>query len=95
MAPIFAWNPRKAAANNAKHGVSFDEAATIFMDPLARIFDDIWNAGGEVRQIAIGHSASQRLLVVCYREVNSTLRIISARRATRTERADYEEETGD
>jgi uncharacterized protein len=59
----FEWEPRKAAANRKKHGVSFEEALTVFGDRLARIFDDPDHAGTEAREIIVGHSARQRLLV--------------------------------
>ncbi len=64
MGPSFEWNPRKAASNRAKHGVSFEEALTVFADALARIFDDEDHSSTERREIIIGHSSTQRLLVV-------------------------------
>jgi uncharacterized protein len=90
------WSARKAAANKAKHGVSFEEAATVFADPLARIRDDEPRLSNEPRELILGESAHRRLLVVCYREsVSGLLRIISARMATKRERSDYEEGTAD
>jgi uncharacterized DUF497 family protein len=86
----FEWDPRKAAANRKKHGVSFEEALTVFGDSLARIFDDPEHSGTEAREIIVGHSARQRLLVVCFVERGKRVRIFSARKATRKERNDYE-----
>jgi uncharacterized protein len=70
--------------------VSFDEALTVFASPMARIFDDE-DHSIEEREIIIGHSAKERLLVVCFTSQGESVRIISARKATRTERKDYEE----
>lgn len=90
----FEWDKAKAAANFKKHKVTFDEASTVFSDPLARIFDDEEHSVEERREIIIGHSVINRLLLICFteREVN-TVRIFSARQATRDERQDYEENT--
>lgn len=88
----FEWDGRKAVANLAKHQVSFEEAQTVFYDPLAYIFDDEWHSTDEPREIIIGHSYSSRLLLVNFTEREpSLIRIISARRATKQERRDYEE----
>ena len=87
----FEWDRKKASANAFKHRVSFDEALTVFADPLARMFDDEDHAKDEQREIIIGHSARQRLLVVCFSPRADALRIFSARRATRLERRDYED----
>ena len=78
-------------AGLSKHGMSFEEALTIFADPLARIFDDEDHSVDELRKIAIGHSATACLLVVCFSAGEHTVRIFSARRATKRERQDYEE----
>jgi hypothetical protein len=86
----FEWNVAKAAENRQRHGVSFGEALTVFMDPLARVFDDPDHSSEESREIIIGHSAKNRLLVVSFTE-RANLRIISARRASRRERERYEE----
>ena len=86
----FEWDPRKAAANRKKHGVSFEEALTVFGDLLARIFDDPDHSATEAREIIVGHSARQRLLVVCFVERGERVRAFSARKATRKERKDYE-----
>ena len=87
----FQWDPRKDAANQRKQGVSFDEAVSVFADRLARIFDGPDHSTEEAREIIIGHSGRRRLLVVRFTERSGTIRIISARLATRRERQDYEE----
>lgn len=88
----FEWGPNKVASNIRKHGVSFDEAVTVFKDPLAFIFDDITHAEQEHREIIIGASSLRRLILVCFVErLENVIRIISARPATRQEIKDYEE----
>ena len=87
----FEWDPQKAARNRAKHGVSFEEAATVFGDPLGRIVDDPRHSRGEQRYVLLGHSRRQRLVAVMFTERGEAVRIISERRATRQERKDYEE----
>ena len=87
----FEWDSKKAASNLAKHGVSFEEALTVFSDPLARIFDDEDHSSEEEREIIIGHSVKQRLLLVCFTARVTPIRIFSARQATKGERRDYEE----
>jgi hypothetical protein len=88
----FEWDEAKAGINLSKHGVSFLEAQTVFLDPLARVFDDELHSVGELREIIVGHSSDGRLLLVSFAEREIGLvRIISARRATRRERSDYEE----
>ncbi len=90
----FEWDPRKAAINVHKHHVNFDEALTVFNDPLARIHDDEDHSRDEQREIIIGHSVLNRLLVVCFTErAENMIRIFSARPATPTEREDHEEYT--
>ena len=91
MTPEFEWDARKAEANLKNHGVSFEEALTVFADPLGNIFDDLDHSTGERRELLIGHSAEHRLLVVSFTERNARTRIISAREATARERRDYEE----
>lgn len=91
MGVHFEWAVNKATANIAKHGVSFEEAATVFRDPLALIFDDEDHSDEELREIIIGHSDNNRLLLVCFTERDDVIRVISARKATRRERRDYEE----
>ncbi|MBP9502466.1 MAG: BrnT family toxin [Candidatus Promineofilum sp.] len=87
------WDPRKAARNLSKHEVGFEEAATVFFNPLAVIFEDEWHSESESREIIIGHSADNQLLVVIFVERKDSIRIISARRATASEQNDYEENT--
>ncbi|MFQ5341125.1 MAG: BrnT family toxin [Anaerolineae bacterium] len=90
MSVHFEWDINKATANIAKHGVSFEEAATVFRDPLASIFDDEDHSHEELREIIIGHSDGHRLLLVWFTERDDAIRIVSARKATRRERRDYE-----
>ena len=88
----FEWDPRKAAANLAKHGVSFAEAETAFYDDHAAILEDPDHSAEEERFLPLGLSAALRVLVVvhCVREAGSVIRLISARKATRSERAQYD-----
>ena len=86
----FEWDAAKAAENLAKHGVSFDDASTVFSDPLAGTILDPRHSADEVRFVTIGFSTSQRLLVVAHSDRDDRVRIISARRATRRERRKYE-----
>lgn len=84
----FTWDPRKAAANLRKHGVSFDEAATAFQDELGAYYPDTLH---EDRFILIGYSHRRRLLFVVHAEVQRDgIRLISARQATNHEKAHYE-----
>ncbi len=87
----FEWDRKKAAENQKRHGVSFDEAITIFYDPLAATVDDPDHSVEEERFITIGYSVRERLLVVSHTERKGGLRIISARRATARERKRHEE----
>ncbi len=87
----FEWDPRKAASNLSKHGVSFEEAASVFNDPLAYTFMDPDHSVGEERMLTFGVSSAGRLLVVVTTERGNALRILSARKATRHERGIYEE----
>ncbi len=91
MSLEFEWDNDKAASNQKKHRVTFEEAATVFADPLAVIFDDDAHSQEEQREIIVGHSADSRLLLVSFTERAGVVRIISARRATKREREDYEE----
>jgi uncharacterized protein len=91
MSLKFEWDSRKAVSNLSKHGVSFQEALTAFADPLARIFDDEDHSTREQREIIIGQPAKERLLVVCFTAQGESVRIFSARKATRRERKEYEE----
>ena len=87
----FVWDPAKAAENLAKHGVSFEEASTVFRDPLSQTGRDPDHSLGEERFIVFGLSTNGQLLVVAHAERNDTIRIISARPATASERTIYEE----
>jgi uncharacterized protein len=87
----FEWDQSKAASNLKKHGVSFEEAKTVFDNPLAAIFDDEAHSVNEQREIIIGHSRQNRLLLIAFTERSGNVRIISARLATRQEREDYEQ----
>lgn len=89
----FEWDPRKAAGNFRKHGVSFDEAQTVFADEHGLLIDDPEHSVDEDRFILLGVSAVSRLLVVvhCYRAEEQVIRIVSARKADRLERRQYEE----
>lgn len=87
----FEWDPDKAAGNARKHGVSFEEAETIFSDELASLIDDPDHSGEEERFLLLCLSVKLRTLVVahCYRKADDVIRIISARKATRKERDIY------
>jgi uncharacterized DUF497 family protein len=87
----FEWDPEKAEANVRKHQVSFHEAATVLEDPLSTTFPDVAHSDEEERFLTIGVSADGRVLVVAHTERDDTLRIISARLATRRERDFYEQ----
>lgn len=85
----FAWDPRKASSNRKKHGVSFEEAATVFADPLALVIEDELDPG---RTLLLGTSDRLRVLLVVHVELaDDMIRLISARRATSHERRRYEE----
>jgi uncharacterized DUF497 family protein len=86
----FEWDAEKAAANLKKHRISFDEAVTVFYDPLAATFGDPDHSDNENRLVTVGYSARTRLLVVCHVERGPDTRIISARRATAGERKRHE-----
>jgi hypothetical protein len=87
----FAWDRRKARSNQVKHGVSFEEAETVFLDESARLIDDPDHSGEEERFVLLGYSFQARCLIVshCYRESDSAIRLISARRATAQEEEVY------
>ena len=92
MALRFSWDPRKAAANRRKHGVTFEEAATVFADRLSvTIPDPDHSTIKEDRFVIVGQSEPERLLVVSHVERGDDIRLISARLATRRERRIYEE----
>lgn len=90
---MFEWDTRKAAVNRAKHGVSFEEAGTVFGDPDALDGPDRRHSGQESRFLRLGRAATGRVLIVAYtvrrRDDGESIRIISARRASRKERAAY------
>jgi uncharacterized DUF497 family protein len=86
----FEWNEEKAKQNLKKHGVSFEEAVTVFYDPLSATFDDPDHSVGEYRYITIGLSSRDRLIVVAHTERGENLRIINARPATAHERKRHE-----
>jgi uncharacterized protein len=87
----FTWDPAKAAANLGKHGVSFEDASTVFRNPLAKVLPDPTHSERELRSLIIGHSAGGRLLLVVFTEATGRIRIISAREASARERREYEE----
>ena len=87
----FEWDPKKAADNLAKHEVSFQEAATVFDDPLSVTVPDPDHSFEESRVIIVGESRRGRLLIVSHAERGDRIRLVSARELTRTERSVYEE----
>lgn len=95
MSLAFEWDDKKAKQNVKKHGVSFEEASTVFGDPLARTIPDPSHSEDEDRFVTLGESTRRRLLVVVFTERGDNIRIISARVATRRERQDYEEDIED
>ncbi len=90
----FEWYGPKGAANVAKHKVTFDEAMRVFSDPLGRITDDPRHSEGEERFVLLGESDRGRLLVVMFTERSEAIHVISARKATRRERREYEDREG-
>jgi uncharacterized protein len=91
MRPGFEWEQDKADANLKKHRISFDEAATVFLDPFSITMPDPDHSIGEQRYVDVGSSERQRVLVVAYTQRGMNIRIISCRRATPSERRAYEE----
>ena len=89
--PTFEWDPEKAAANLKAHKVSFEDAVTVFQDRLAVVHPDPDQSEGESREILVGHSIKGHLLLVSFTDRESRIRVISARRANRWERGEYEE----
>ena len=91
---MFEWDPRKAEANAAKHGVSFDEPVTVFLDANALDGPDLQHSMAELRFLRLGRAAGGHVLMVAYTLRRSgdaeTIRLISARRASRRERATYD-----
>ena len=93
MELTFEWDEEKDLSNRKKHGVSFDEAKTVFNDPFSITIADVQHSEDEHRYIDIGLSARGRLVVVSYTERASHIRIISCRKATKSERKSYEQAT--
>lgn len=89
----YEWDPAKAAANLRKHGISFAEAASVFLDPMALTFEDPDHSDQEDREITIGVSGKQRVLFVSHAARRDRIRIISVRKATRKEQRQYAERT--
>jgi hypothetical protein len=89
---VFEWDPRKVELNVRKHGVTFDEASTVFGDPLAMLMPDPDHSIGEERYLLLGMSNRRTLVVVAFAERPPRTRLISARRATRQEQRRYEQE---
>lgn len=87
----FVWDTTKSIANLQKHRVSFEEAETVFNDPLAVTVNDQRHSEAELREIIIGHSDFDRLLFISFTERSEDIRLISAREATRQERKKYED----
>lgn len=92
---VFEWDPRKATANAAKHGVTFDDAVTVFVDPNALDGPDLVHSAIEARCLRLGRAANGRMLMVAYTvrrgdDDAEKIRLISARRASRRERAAYD-----
>ena len=87
------WDSSKNKENEKKHAISFEEAQTVFYDPLTKVAPDVEHSESEDRFLAVGYSFMNRLLLVvhCYRESEQVIRIISARKATRKEKCQFEE----
>ena len=89
---LFEWDKEKAKANVKNHGVTFEEASTVFNDDIAKVFFDEIHSDDEIREILVGYSVKNRMLVVCFTETEQErVRIITAREPTKLERRDYEE----
>ena len=91
MALQFEWDSKKSQSNKRKHGITFEEASTIFGDPLSITIHDPAHSIGEDRFVTIGTSVNDKLIVVAHTERNDIIRIISARKATRNEKRQYEQ----
>jgi uncharacterized DUF497 family protein len=87
----FEWDPAKDETNRRKHGVSFDEASTVFGDPLAVTISDPDHSENEGRFLTTGRSATDRLIIVAHTDRGARIRLISAREASRAERRTYEQ----
>jgi len=92
MSLNFEWNDKKARLNKRKHKLAFEEASTVFGDPLSITIPDTVHSTGEVRFITIGTSISNRLIIVVHTDDEDVIRIISARKATANEKKQYENE---
>lgn len=90
MSLIFEWDEEKATSNLEKHGISFQEASTVFMDTLSVTISDPRYSSGEQRFVTVGESIEREILVVVHSQRDTKIRIISAREATRKERQSYE-----
>jgi uncharacterized protein len=90
----FEWDARKAAANFKKHGVTFEDASSVFFDPLAITYPDPDHSLDELREVTLGYTMKKDLVFVSHRARGERIRIIGARSATRTERRQYEEGIG-
>lgn len=95
MSLTFEWDERKSKKNIRKHGVSFEEAKTVFNDPFAMTISDPEHSTQEERYIDVGMSSRGRILMVWYTELESNIRIIGSRKAPRSERQQYEEDRRD
>jgi uncharacterized DUF497 family protein len=91
---VYEWDPKKAKTNLRNHAVSFEEAASVFLDPLAVTYPDPDHSRDEVREITLGHSTRQRVIFVYHTRRRNRIRIIGARKATAQERRQYEENIG-
>jgi uncharacterized DUF497 family protein len=91
MALQFEWDSRKALSNKKKHRITFEEASTVFGDPLSTTISDPVHSRTEDRFITIGTSVNNELIVVVHADYDDVIRIVSARKATRNERKQYEE----
>lgn len=91
---IYEWDPKKAKDNLRKHRMSFEEAATVFLDPFAVTYPDPDHSGEEFREITIGQSAKLGVIFLSHTQRGDRIRIIGARKATRWERKQYEEGIG-
>ena len=90
----FEWDDRKAAANSRKHGVSFEDASSVFLDPLAITFPDPDHSLDERREVTLGYTMKKDSVFVCHCQRGERIRIISARPATRAERRQHEQGIG-
>ena len=93
MTVSFEWDEEKARSNFSKHGITFEEAETVFLDPLIGVAPDPDHSESEVREIAAGRSSYGRMLLISFTQRGDSIRIISARQLTAYERKLYEEES--